>query len=35
MKGLQTTALLERTALFARLDASMDCDHNEREVVAI
>lgn len=35
MEGLQTAALLERIALIAKLATSTDCDHDERQIVAI
>jgi len=35
MEGLYTAALLERIALIAKIATSKDCDHDERERVAI
>jgi hypothetical protein len=35
MEGLHTAVLLERIALIAKLATNHECDHDEREIVAI
>jgi hypothetical protein len=35
MEGLYTAVLLERIALIAKLATYHECDHDEREIVAI